>query len=64
MNTDIRNAQVNQQINDLLDAIQDLKLDEAETRLTQLETVLPSNNIELIKAKFLLKKQVLRLAKN
>ena len=64
MDTDARNAEVNRQINDLLDAIHDARLTEAKTMLAKLESPLPANNMELIKARFLLKKQVLRHEKS
>lgn len=64
MDTNVRNANVNIQLNDLLDAIHDSKLTEAKTLLEKLEVDLPSQNLELAKAKLLLRKQELRVAKN
>lgn len=64
MDTDIRNADINRQLNDLLDDIQDNKLTEAHQRLAQLEQALPNNHLEMAKAKLLLRKQELRHAKN
>lgn len=64
MDTDIRNADINRQLNDLLDDIQDNKLTEARQRLAQLEQALPNNHLEMAKAKLLLRKQELRHAKN
>ncbi|MFZ6747360.1 AAA family ATPase [Undibacterium sp. Ren11W] len=64
MDTDIRNAQVNGKLNDLLDTIQDGDLVLANSKLNELENELPSSNIELIKARLLLRKQELRREKN
>ncbi len=64
MDTDIRNTEVNTALNDLLDAIQDADFDRAKIQLSSLEASLPSNNIELTKAKLLLRKQELRSEKN
>ncbi len=62
MNTDIRNADINKKLNDLLDAIQDKELTQARTLLAELEAELPESNIELLKARLLLRKQELRNA--
>lgn len=64
MDTDIRNALVNTQLNDLFDAIQAAKIEEAKSMLSELESTLPANNLELTKAKLLLRKQELRREKN
>lgn len=64
MSTNIRNAEINQKINDLLDFIQDNRLEQARHLLTQLATELPDNNLELIKAKMFLRKQELKHAQN
>ncbi|MBM7072432.1 AAA family ATPase [Shewanella sp. 202IG2-18] len=64
MNTDIRNSKVNEQLNDLLDAIQDSNIALAKTQLAELAAELPDTNIELAKAKLLLRKQELRIAKD
>lgn len=64
MDTNVRNADINIQLNDLLDAIHDSKIPKAKTLLKNLEAVLPSQNLELAKAKLLLRKQELRVAKN
>jgi predicted ATP-binding protein involved in virulence len=64
MDTDIRNSDINIKINDLLDAIHSRNLDEARVLLRDLEVKLPSKNIELSKARMLLRKQELRNAKN
>ncbi len=60
MDTDIRNALINTQLNDLFDAIQESKIEEAKSMLNKLEPILPANNLELTKAKFFLQKQELR----
>ena len=60
MDTSIRNERINAALNDLLDAIQDSKLTEAEQLLSQLTEELPVNHLELVKAKLLLRKQKLR----
>jgi len=64
MDTNVRNADVNTQLNDLLDAIHDSKVPKAKILLKNLEAVLPNQNLELAKAKLLLRKQELRVAKN
>lgn len=64
MDTDIRNADVARRLNDLLDLIQSRKLEQAHTMLAKLEEELPANHLELSKAKLLLHKEELRLAKN
>ncbi|NOR71004.1 MAG: AAA family ATPase [Methylomarinum sp.] len=64
MDTDIRNTEINTTLNDLFDAIQDADFDLAKELLSSLEASLPSNNIELTKAKLLLRKQELRREKN
>ncbi len=62
MNTSIRKEKINTELNDLLDAIQDLRLDQARQMLADLAVELPADNLELIKAKILLQKQELRHA--
>lgn len=64
MSTNIRNAEINQKINDLLDFIQDNQLAHARSLLAQLAAELPDNNLELIKAKMFLRKQELKHAQN
>lgn len=64
MHTDIRNAQVNRQLNDLLDAIHDKAFDKARHLLAQLEIELPETNLELLKARLLLHKQELKHAQD
>jgi predicted ATP-binding protein involved in virulence len=60
MDTSIRNERINIKINDLLDAIQGSKLNEAQQLLAELTEELPTNHLELVKAKLLLRKQELR----
>ncbi|MBE9127919.1 AAA family ATPase [Coleofasciculus sp. LEGE 07081] len=62
MDTSIRNEKINAELNDLLDAIQDSKLTEAQQLLAKLTEELPANHLELVKAKLLLRKQELRHA--
>jgi len=64
MDTHIRNAAVAKQLNDLLDLIHDHRLDEARELMGELEQDLPAQNVDLAKAKLLLRKEELRLAKN
>jgi predicted ATP-binding protein involved in virulence len=64
MNTSFRNESIEIELNDLLDAIQDVNLTEAKKLLANLTAKLPDQHIELIKAKLLLRKQELRHAKD
>ncbi|MCT7974437.1 AAA family ATPase [Laspinema olomoucense] len=64
MNTSFRNEKIEIEINDLLDAIQDMRLREAKELLAKLTAKLPDQHIELLKAKLLLRKQELRHAKD
>lgn len=64
MDTDIRNAEVNEKLGDLLDAIHDSEIDKAKELLTRLEDDLPASNLELSKAKLLLRKKELKIAKD
>lgn len=64
MDTYVRNEAVTKRLNDLLDLIQDRKLDEANVQLNNLADELPSDNLELAKARLLLRKEVLRREKN
>lgn len=64
MDTNVRNAEVDSKLNDLLDAIHDSKIPKAKKLLEGLEAELPSRNLELSKARLLLRKQELRVAKN
>ncbi|MEZ8834752.1 AAA family ATPase [Vibrio cyclitrophicus] len=64
MDTDIRNAEVNTKIGDLLDAIHDSNIEKAKQLLADLQADLPAGNLELSKAKLLLRKKELKIAKN
>lgn len=66
MDTHPRNLEVTQKLGDLLDVIQDGELAKARNMLGALEQELPegADNLELIKARFLLRKQELRREKN
>lgn len=64
MDTHVRNAVVAQRLSDLLDAIHDHRLDEAKGLLHALEDELPVQHVELAKARLLLRKEELRLAKD
>jgi predicted ATP-binding protein involved in virulence len=66
MDTHPRNLEVTQKLGDLLDVIQDGELEQARNMLGALEQELPdgADNLELIKARFLLRKQELRREKN
>jgi predicted ATP-binding protein involved in virulence len=62
MDTSIRNPEIEIKLNDLLDAIQDYNLAQAQKLLTELTIELPANHLELVKAKLLIRKQELRHA--
>ncbi len=62
MDTSSRNEKINSELNDLLDAIQDSNLTQAQQLLADLTAELPANHLELVKAKLLLRKQELRHA--
>ena len=64
MDTDVRDHHINEQLGNLLDAIQDNDIATAKTLLETLEKELPSGNMELAKARLLLRKKELQLAKN
>ncbi|MCC2607924.1 AAA family ATPase [Planctobacterium marinum] len=64
MDTDIRNSDISEMLSDLLDSIHDSNIDEAYRQLNKLEKALPSNNLELSKARLLLRKQELKIANN
>jgi len=64
MDAEIRNAQIQQQLDDLLNTIQLQDLNSAKQKLAELEKQLPSDNLELIKARLLLRKMELRHAQN
>ncbi|MFF7061663.1 AAA family ATPase [Pseudomonas sp. NPDC008258] len=66
MDTPVRNEFLEGQLGDLFDFIQACRLDEARILLAALEAEIPASasNIELAKAKLMLRKQELRLEKN
>ena len=64
MDTEVRNTQIEQQLNDLFNTIQMRELDSAKEKLSQLEKLLPINNSDLLKARLLLRKMELRHAQN
>ncbi|WP_263080637.1 AAA family ATPase [Endozoicomonas sp. Mp262] len=64
MDTDIRNEGINIRLNDLLDAIHDDNFKRANQLLAELEDDLPERNLELTKARMMLRKKELRSAKN
>lgn len=64
MDTDIRDHDINEQLSNLLDAIQDADIVTAKILIETLENELPSGNMELAKARLLLRKKELQLAKN
>lgn len=64
MNTDIRNASISKKLNDLLDLIQNKELRPAKVLLKELEDELPNYNLDLAKAKLMLRKEELRSEKN
>lgn len=64
MDTNVRNADFNSDLNDLLDDIHDGDILSARGKLTTLEKSVSTSNLELAKAKLLLRKQELRSAKN
>ncbi|MEI7064214.1 AAA family ATPase [Dickeya chrysanthemi] len=64
MDTHIRNARIAEKLGDLLDMIQRQQLTPAKALLDELTTELPATNLELTKARLLLRKQELRGEKN
>ena len=64
MDTDIRDPEIDRKLRDLVDLIQDNKLNEAKNLYEQLYNLLPENNIELAKAKLIIRKKELRNEKN
>ncbi len=64
MDTDIRSSDVEIALNDLRDAIQAERIDDAHRLISQLGMVLPASHIELAKARLLLTKVELRRAQN
>jgi len=64
MDTDIRNAEVNRKLSNVLDAIHDSNIEKAKRLLQELEADLPAENLELSKARLLLRKRELKIAKD
>lgn len=64
MDADIINSDVQEQLNNVLNLAQLQQFDEAKTQLIKLEKILPIDNLELMKARLLLRKMELRHAKN
>ncbi len=64
MDTHIRNARIAEKFSDLLDMIQRQQLTPAKALLDELTAELPATNLELTKARLLLRKQELRGEKN
>jgi len=64
MDTDIRNAEVNETLSDLLDAVHSSNIPRAKQLIKVLETDLPPANLELSKARLLLRKKELKVAQN
>lgn len=64
MDTNIRNDNISKKLNNLLNLIQNNQLTKAKDLISKLEHELPLNNLELSKAKLLLRREVLRSAKN
>lgn len=64
MDTDIRNFDVNKKLTDLLDAIHNSDIPYAKRLLHELEEDLPEGNIEITKARLLLLKKEIRIAKD
>ena len=64
MDTDVRNPDINGKLNDLLDAIHDGDVNNAKMLMQALGRELPAGNMELAKARLLLRKKELQLAKN
>lgn len=66
MDTNIRNAGINERLNDLLDLIQSAnnyqKIKEASTVLKELAQELPNDHLEIAKARMFLRKQELKYA--
>lgn len=64
MDTDFINQKVQSQIGDILDAIQNADIATAKKLLAELEQDVSTNNIELVKARLLLKKKEVQLEKD
>ncbi|HIE6128228.1 TPA: AAA family ATPase [Proteus mirabilis] len=64
MDTDFINQKVQNQLGDILDAINEGNIKKAKDWLSKLEKEISANNIELVKARLLLKKKEVQLEKN
>ena len=64
MDTEIRNEEVNKKLTELLNLIQDGELSKAKTALFELEHELSTDDIELAKARLLIKRLEILRAKN
>jgi predicted ATP-binding protein involved in virulence len=64
MGTNFRNDKVAKQLQELNELIQDRNLEEAQNKLEALQKELHEDNVELRKAKWLLRKEEIRHAKN
>ncbi|MBR7890147.1 AAA family ATPase [Marinomonas sp. A79] len=64
MDTDIRNAVINEKLTLLYDSIHDSEIENAKQQLTELQHTLPIDNIELSKARLLLRKKELNLERD
>jgi predicted ATP-binding protein involved in virulence len=64
LDTDIRNQEIQKQLNKLFDALSFGKLENAKALLQVLDNELPANHIELSKARLLLKRAEVKRAKN
>lgn len=64
MDTHVRNEAISKQLNDFMDLVHDKKLDDANVLFEKLAAELPADNLELTKARLLLRKEALRREKN
>lgn len=64
MDTDVRNPEINERLEEILDSIQDGNLKAAKNLIGTLEEELPENNLELAKAKLLYKKRLKQIEKD
>ena len=64
MKTPIRNREISKRISDVLDLIHDKDIEMAKRTLQALEQDLPDGNIEVAKARILMRKQELKRAQN
>lgn len=64
MDTGIRNNEVNEKLKDIWNMINDSDINSAKKLLENLEGEISASNVELAKAKLLIFKKELQLAKN